>query len=555
MTGEDSVMINLPLAHFLKHRGVWMDYAVRSHWQIGFLLVREIQLRTKLTQQCQAGIGRTCGGKEQQHESTQDHTTLATKNLFIMTQQELIADTKTVHQILEALRVEHLALASQFSESVCFDTEKSSIVQQNIDKIELGLGEVNLLLVFSSHLQSVDAENQKLRLQIRRMQQENVWLREELVSTQNKLEISETTVGQLQEEKKHLEFMATLKVYDESSKSEKSSEEVCRDLVGELFPPEEEPKDQSAVSSQLHHAEIPKTLRTIHDLAIQYASEGRYEIVVPLCKHALVDLEAACGRDHPDVATMLNILALVYRDQRKYKLAADLLNDALEIREKTLGENHPAVAATLNNLAVLYGKRGKYSEAEPYCKRALEIRERMLGKDHPDVAKQLNNLALLCQNQSKYEEVEVYYQRALQIYETKLGSDDPNVTITRNNLASCYQRQGKLKEAELLYKQFLTKEHESVFGAISAANKPIWQMAEDQEANMVKSKTADNTSYGIMGGWHKLGKVGSPSVQATLKRLISIYRKQGKHEAAGALNTCVGRDSKESTNGSSSSSK
>ena len=34
---------------------------------------------------------------------------------------------------------------------------------------------------------------------------------------------------------------------------------------------------------------------------------------MPLCKQALEDLEKTSGRDHPDVATMLNILALVYR--------------------------------------------------------------------------------------------------------------------------------------------------------------------------------------------------------------------------------------------------
>ncbi len=41
--------------------------------------------------------------------------------------------------------------------------------------------------------------------------------------------------------------------------------------------------------------------------------QGRYEVAVPLCKQALEDLEKQSGREHPDVATMLNILALVYR--------------------------------------------------------------------------------------------------------------------------------------------------------------------------------------------------------------------------------------------------
>lgn len=59
--------------------------------------------------------------------------------------------------------------------------------------------------------------------------------------------------------------------------------------------------------------DIPQRLRTLHNLVIQYAAQGRYEVAVPLCKQALEDLEKNSGHDHPDVATMLNILALVYR--------------------------------------------------------------------------------------------------------------------------------------------------------------------------------------------------------------------------------------------------
>ena len=37
--------------------------------------------------------------------------------------------------------------------------------------------------------------------------------------------------------------------------------------------------------------EIPARLRTLHNLVIQYAAQGRYEVAVPLCKQALEDLE------------------------------------------------------------------------------------------------------------------------------------------------------------------------------------------------------------------------------------------------------------------------
>ncbi|CAG9822393.1 unnamed protein product [Phaedon cochleariae] len=473
-----------------------------------------------------------------------------------MTQEEIVAAVKTVAQGLEALRSEHAGILHGMHEAPDQVVgERAGLVQQSAEMIELGLGEAQVILALAAHLQLVEAEKQKLRTQVRRLCQENAWLRDELAANQQRLQSSEQAVAQLEEGKRHLEFMNSMSKYDqdvEEGGAEHARQEKA-DPVVDLFPDDDNddrhnmsptPPNQLQLSQQVNAGyEIPARLRTLHNLVIQYASQGRYEVAVPLCKQALEDLEKTSGHDHPDVATMLNILALVYRDQNKYKEAANLLNDALAIREKTLGENHPAVAATLNNLAVLYGKRGKYKEAEPLCKRALDIRENVLGKEHPDVAKQLNNLALLCQNQGKYEEVEKYYQRALEIYEKRLGADDPNVSKTMNNLASCYLKQGKYKEAEVLYKQILNRAHEREFGTIDDENKPIWQVAEEREENKAKNK--ENAPYGEYGGWHKAAKVDSPTVTTTLKNLGALYRRQGKYEAAETLEDCALRSRKE----------
>ncbi|NWY69216.1 KLC4 protein, partial [Erithacus rubecula] len=475
-----------------------------------------------------------------------------------LSQEEIISNTKLVMQGLEALKNEHNSILHSLLETIkCLKKdeeanlvhEKSNLLRKSVEMIELGLGEAQVMMALSNHLNAVESEKQKLRAQVRRLCQENQWLRDELANTQQKLQRSEQTVAQLEEEKKHLEFMNQLKKYDEDvSPSEEKEGDSTKDSLDDLFPNEEEEhgpglphQHSSAVAAaQQGGYEIPARLRTLHNLVIQYASQGRYEVAVPLCKQALEDLEKTSGHDHPDVATMLNILALVYRDQNKYKEAAHLLNDALSIREKTLGKDHPAVAATLNNLAVLYGKRGKYKEAEPLCKRALEIREKVLGKDHPDVAKQLNNLALLCQNQGKYDEVEYYYCRALEIYESCLGPDDPNVAKTKNNLASCYLKQGKYKDAEVLYKEILTRAHVKEFGSVDDEHKPIWMHAEERE-EMSKSKHRDSTPYAEYGGWYKACKVSSPTVNTTLRNLGALYRRQGKLEAAETLEECAVR--------------
>ncbi|XP_050405008.1 kinesin light chain isoform X3 [Patella vulgata] len=488
-----------------------------------------------------------------------------------LTQDEIVSNTKTVIQGLETLKNEHHQILNSLLTSMKTikrengDTnlveEKTNILKKSSDMIDLGLGEAQVMMALANHLQHVEAEKQKLRAQVRRLCQENGWLRDELANTQQKLQSSEQKSAALEEEKKHLEFMNEMKKYDSMDpnmqQSVEEKESVANDQSSQSldlgFPDDDDDGPQPEVLSPTQPSamaqaasggyEIPARLRTLHNLVIQYASQGRYEVAVPLCKQALEDLEKTSGHDHPDVATMLNILALVYRDQGKYKEAGNLLHDALLIREKTLGKSHPAVAATLNNLAVLYGKRGKYKEAEPLCKRALEIREKVLGKDHPDVAKQLNNLALLCQNQGKYEEVEQYYQRALEIYESKLGPDDPNVAKTKNNLASAYLKQGKYKQAEGLYKEVLTRAHEKEFGKVEGDNKPIWMRAEEREEN--KGKYKDGAPPPDYGGWHKApAKVDSPTVTTTLKNLGALYRRQGKYEAAETLEECAMRSKK-----------
>uniref|UniRef100_A0A673BR63 Kinesin light chain n=1 Tax=Sphaeramia orbicularis TaxID=375764 RepID=A0A673BR63_9TELE len=402
----------------------------------------------------------------------------------MLSAEEILCDTQQVIAGLEALRGENRLLLENLQEALesraaadsgSVEQEKSGIIQESLERIELGLSEAQVMMALSAHLGSLEAEKQKLRAQVRRLCQENQWLRDELAGAQQRLQDREQEVVTLEEQNRHLQFMSSIRKYDQEE-PQLDDKDTCstKESLDDLFPAEDE--EQSQIS-QPHHSsaaaaaqqggyEIPARLRTLHNLVIQYASQGRYEVAVPLCKQALEDLEKSSGHTHPDVATMLNILALVYRDQNKYKEAANLLNDALEIREKTLGMDHPAVAATLNNLAVLYGKRGKYKEAEPLCKRALEIREKVLGTDHPDVAKQLNNLALLCQNQGKYQEVERYYERALHIYQSKLGPDDANVAKTKNNLASCYLKQGKYRQAEALYKEILTRAHEKEFGSV-----------------------------------------------------------------------------------------
>lgn len=445
-----------------------------------------------------------------------------------MTQEDVISNTKTVIQGLEALKIENNTLLNGIRSTLAKSPnessldranyllmqEKAAIIEKSISSIELGLNEAQVMIALQQHLQTVEADRQKLRAQAKRLSQENAWLRDELSKTQQKLMEADKDKITLEQENKHLKFNLSLKEIDGQANNSISASGGSMDdsvnnsstMTGrnksdsdsalELgFPDEYDVHQQgnqaeNVTSTPNTGYEIPARIRTLHNLVIKYAQKGRYEVAVPLCKQALEDLEKTSGPNHPDFATMLNILALVYRDQQLYREATQLLNEALQIREKTLGPDDPGVAATLNNLAVLYGKRGMCEEAIPLCQRALAIREKRYGPDHPDVAKQLNNLALLYVNLGKSDEVHRYYSRAIEIYEKALGPTDPIVYKTKNNLASTLIKKGDFKRADAIYKEIINRAHEKEFGKITEDNKPIWQIAEEREG--IKGKRRED---------------------------------------------------------------
>lgn len=113
-----------------------------------------------------------------------------------MTQEEIVAGARTVAQGLEALRVEHGGLLQGLqAQDAPAARDKASLLSKIIEMIDLGLGEAQVMQALTNHLQMVEAEKQKLRTQVKRLCQENAWLRDELAGTQQKLQASEQAVS------------------------------------------------------------------------------------------------------------------------------------------------------------------------------------------------------------------------------------------------------------------------------------------------------------------------------------------------------------------------
>ncbi|XP_013136138.1 PREDICTED: kinesin light chain [Papilio polytes] len=325
-----------------------------------------------------------------------------------MTQEEMVAGARTVAAGLEALRAEHAQLLAGLAANTQHEHEKASLVRKSIDAIELGLGEAQVMMALASHLQSVEAEKQKLRTQVRRLCQENAWLRDELAAAQQRLQASEQRVAQLEEENKHLDFMASIRI------------DVCK-------------------------------------------CAGKYREAEPLCKRALCIREAVLGRDHPDVAKQLNNLALLCQNQNKYEEVEQYYQRALEIYESKLGPDDPNVAKTKNNLASCYLKQGKYKEAETLYKQVLtRAHEREFGTIDGDnkpiwqVAEEREENKHLQKENAPYGEYGGWHKAA--------KVDSPTVTTTLKNLGALYRRQGKYEAAETLEDCALRSRKEAMEG-------------------------------------------------------------------------------------------
>ena len=70
------------------------------------------------------------------------------------------------------------------------------------------------MMQLGNHLQNLEAEKQKLRTQVKRLCQENAWLRDELASTQKKLHECEQSNATYSVELEHLKFLKDVKQYD-----------------------------------------------------------------------------------------------------------------------------------------------------------------------------------------------------------------------------------------------------------------------------------------------------------------------------------------------------
>lgn len=116
----------------------------------------------------------------------------------------------------------------------------------------------------------------------------------------------------------------------------------------------------------------------------------------------------------------------------KYNEGETMLREALALKEAALGREHPEMLSIMNNLALVLSKQRKYDEAETMSQKVLEFTQTLPS---------MNNLALVLNRQGKYEDVETMFRQALPLFQAALGREHPNTLKSMNNIERILDRQ------------------------------------------------------------------------------------------------------------------
>ncbi|KAK3746123.1 hypothetical protein QZH41_008827, partial [Actinostola sp. cb2023] len=407
------------------------------------------------------------------------------------TQDEIINNTKNVVRGLETLKNEHSSLLTNLNipdKNSELEEAKVGVVQESLDKLELGLGEAqDEGIENDSDVMSQDEDDGDVD------GENNIYFPSCRVIDPSSGVLCERGLS---------DFIFYQGRYEVAVP-------LCKQAL----------EDLEKTSGHDH----PDVATMLNILALVYRDQNKYKEAANLLHDALTIREKTLGEDHPAVAATLNNLAVLYGKRGKYKDAEPLCKRALEIREKVLGKDHPDVAKQLNNLALLCQNQGKYDEVEQYYQRALEIYTTKLGPDDPNVAKTKNNLASAYLKQGKYKAAETLYKQVLtRAHEREFGTsgeldddgkrgkdnapygeyggwhkaakvDSPTVTTTLRNLGALYRRQGKFEAAETL-EDCALRSRQSVNALDVVRQTKVAQLLAEESGSYPNSLSASNSS-------------------------------------------------------------
>ena len=325
-----------------------------------------------------------------------------------------------------------------------------------------------------------------------------------------------------------------------------------------------------AIRSRLLPLDHPVLLQTMSDAAVIRGERGDYPGGEALLREVLARRRTLYPRGHPEVADVLEELAYQVEQQGRSTEAESLYLQALAMERSLLGPEHSAVAFTLSSLAGVRYERGEFEPAVRDMSESLDIYRRALGPEHPQTLTIMTQLGIFLREAGRLEEAEATLREALAGRRKVLGDSALTVAHTLSSLAEVVYRRGRSAEAERLLVEALAIERKlvpvgdvdastilTVYGRVLNAlgrpkeAEPLLEEAlrsRTERLGPTHRKTLDTRrelgySLGLEGRYpeaerHLLQVYREVAArddlwsrrerQETLRRLVELYRKQGR---------------------------
>ena len=158
-----------------------------------------------------------------------------------------------------------------------------------------------------------------------------------------------------------------------------------------------------------------------------------------MLERLLIIREEHNGKDHVEVARVLNSLGRIFAYLGDTTRQKELPERSVQIMETHYGEEHLGVADVLTNLGNAYGALGDQRKKRELLERALEIFVTHHGEDMWEVAVVLANLGNAHNELKDYVKAKDVLERALNIQVKYYSEDHFHVAVMLTNLGNAYR--------------------------------------------------------------------------------------------------------------------
>ena len=220
----------------------------------------------------------------------------------------------------------------------------------------------------------------------------------------------------------------------------------------------------------------PRTLQSLHNLAVQYLQLRDLEKGQKLLDRALEGRRRVLGDEHVDTLETELAQANVYAEGGRMEEAAELLEHVFVVRERNFGRDHRATLRALSGWFAMLHHLGRAEEALALGEECVAGLVATVGEEQPETVTAMQNLGKAYGDSEQYEDSLFHLERAFVLAERVFGADAPPTVHVMGNVVYANERLGRIEDALALQADLTQR-------LLRAADRPgldpkaVWQVA------------------------------------------------------------------------------